>query len=75
MVRCNRIDQLAKDVLLATMVLLKEKVDFEHAESVIQQQRFVRRLKNVDGAELKKALVDKIRPYTRKLTFAPEWQK
>lgn len=54
MVRCNKIDQLARDVPLATMVLLKEKVDYDHAVSVMQQQRFVRRLKNVDGTELKK---------------------
>lgn len=35
MLRCKKIDNLAKDVPIAAMIIIKEKPDFDHAMTII----------------------------------------
>ena len=70
----KNLDQGAKDIVLAVMVLLKETPDFQTAKKVMVMKNFIFKLKGFDPKVVETVTLNDLKKYTVKLTFNPEWQ-
>ena len=69
----KKIDQTAKDVVLAVMILLKENPDFLQAKRIMVLKNFIYKLRDMDKKTIETEILSELKKYIVKLTFEPEW--